>query len=107
MITNLKAEQYWKWRHKIAEMHHEETKVRQKQLTFALMEKDIEIQKHKSTIYKEQIKNQEEKYKDTKKEYEDIKKELEEYLGHSLNNCTISDETYEVTKLDDEVKPES
>jgi hypothetical protein len=99
-MANLKPEQYWLWRHKIEEMQHAETKLRNKQLTFALMEKDIEIQKHKAIIYKEQIKNAEEKLKTFKEEYEQIKKDLEQSLGMSLNNTSIDDITFEVKMLD-------
>lgn len=96
----VKEKNYWKWRHKIEEMQHAETKIHNSQIVFSLMEKDIEIQKLKAQIYRNVIKANEESHTAKKKEYEDIKLELEKELGRSLNGCSINDETLEVIQLD-------
>lgn len=94
----LKKDSYWNWRHKIEEMQHAETRLTVSRLNYAIMEKDIEAAKLRTQIFTQTIKAYENSCADRKKEYEDIKLKLEKEIGHSLNDCTISDVTYEVTQ---------
>lgn len=96
---------YWKWRHKIEEMHHAQTKIKVSTGQYSQMEKDLEIMRLKTQIFKQVIKNNEDSYNSFKKEYEDIKLMLETEIGQSLDGCSINDVTYEVIKLEnDELK---
>lgn len=100
-MTSLKPEQYWKWRHCIEIMNHNNTKVKLGQLMMSFMDKDVEIQKLKLELYKlNRFKVLEEQAEDSKKEYEALKKEIEQEIGQSLNNCVIDDNTFEVKNLD-------
>jgi hypothetical protein len=102
-MNTLQAGSYWKWRNKIEEMKHAETKIKAAQLMNSLMEKDVEILKLRAAIYKQTIKSHEDSHADLKKQYEEIKLELETEIGGSLNNCVIDDHTFEVKKLEDDL----
>lgn len=99
-MEKLKAESYWKWRHKIEEMNHADTKLLMSRLQYSHMEKDLEIARLKTLQFKQTIKMHEDNQTLAKKEYEDIKLELENEVGHSLNGFSIDDISYEVRKLE-------
>ena len=98
-VDKLSPGQYWEWRCTIEEMQHAKTRLEQKKMIQTLMEKEIEIQKLRSMVYKDQVKAEEEKHKSSVAEYEKFKAQLEKDLGRSLNNTSIDDITYEVHDL--------
>ena len=98
-VDKLSPGQYWEWRCTIEEMQHAKTRLEQKRMIQTLMEKEIEIQKLRSMVYKEQVKIEEDKHKTAVAEYDKFKAQLEQSLGRSLNNTAIDDITYEVKDL--------
>lgn len=98
-VDRLSPGQYWEWRCTIEEMQHAKTRLEQKRLMQALMEKELEVQKLKSMIFKEQIKLEEEKHKSSMAEYDRFKAKLEKDIGRSLSNTVIDDITYEIKDL--------
>lgn len=98
----LKESSYWKWRHKIEEMQHSETKLKVTRLSYSAMEKDLEIMRLKANAYQQIVKAASDACSSLKKEYEDIKLQLEEEIGQSLNGCVIDDVTLEVKKINDD-----
>lgn len=99
-MSKLSAEQYYEWRLAIEQMHHNETKLKSVRMMSALMEKDIEIQKLKQSLYKQTVKSQEDTFELSKKQYEELKSKIESQLGHSLSNCVIDEVTFEVKSLE-------
>lgn len=96
MKNKLNAGQYWEWRTTIEEMQHAATKLDNHRLMFALMDKDIEIQKLRLAAYKEQVRAAETRSEDAKKDYADQKAKLEKALGRSLTGVVIDDVTFEI-----------
>lgn len=97
----LTKEQYWKWMHKIEQMKHAETAYRAASLQFGMLEKDLEIQKLRMSLFKNQVQSKKDEIDLKKAEYELIKQELETDLGISLNNTVIDEVSLEVKKLED------
>ena len=102
VIGKLEAQEYWNWRFLIAEMQHEETKAKLKQQTLANMEKDMEIAKLRTFIYKKSVQDAQDKVKEKQLDYHQFKHGLEEKYGLSLNNASIDDITFEISKLSEE-----
>jgi hypothetical protein len=102
VIGKLEAAEYWNWRFLIAEMQHEETKAKLKSQVLSGMEKDLEIAKLKTFIYKKSIQDAQDKVKEAQLSYHEFKAQLEEKYGFSFNNTTINDITLEISKLDEE-----
>jgi predicted metal-binding transcription factor (methanogenesis marker protein 9) len=99
----LSPEQYYKWRNTISEMWLEESKLKEDGLRVIVMEKDAELSRLRTALYKSQTLNaQREKVSLARSEYERCKKELENQLGISLSGCVIDDVTFEVKMLEEE-----
>lgn len=101
-VKKLTPEQFWKWSNYIESMHHAETKLKCSQLMMNNMEKDVELQKLRNVVFRQQqVKSSEEKLSLKKAEYEEIKAQIEKELGLSLNGCVIDEVTFEVKKIDE------
>lgn len=100
-VKKLTPSQYWEWRSKIEELLHGELKVRHARQTYSLMEKDIEIAKLRTAIYKQTLKVHEDNQVETKKSYDELKKRLEDELGVSLNGTAIDEITFEIRPLEE------
>jgi hypothetical protein len=102
MSIQMKPEMYWEWRTSVEELQHEELKLNYSKLQLAMMEKDIEIGKLKSVLYRGQaVKNAQDRYDSVKKGYEIFRQELEKELGVDLKNKVIDEFTYEVKDIDE------
>lgn len=100
-VKKLSGEQFWKWSSSIEAMHHAETRLKCMQLMLNNMERELEIQKLRSVIFKaQQVKSAEEGVQLKKQHYEELKVEFEKELGMSLNGCVIDEVTFEVKKID-------
>lgn len=99
IVGQLSESQYYKWRFLMEEMLHWEFKIKYSRLYYSHMEKDIEIQRLKTAIHKNVIKDHEGMSDEKKKHYEDYRQELEKQLNLSLEECTIDDMTFEVRKI--------
>ena len=65
-----------------------------------LMTREIENKKLKLALFKKTLSSASDAVKAAEKEYGEMKERIEKEIGMSLNNCVISDMTYEVKKLD-------
>lgn len=97
----LTAQQFWEWREKIEEMRHAETQEKVAQLQLALMEKDAEIAKLKTILFKNTIKHHKDAIDLKKRQYEECKAEIEKGLGFSLNGKSIDEITFEIKDLEE------
>lgn len=96
----LSSTQYWEWREKIEEMQHAETKLKCNQLQQALMEKDAEILKLKTALFKQVVKQAQDVSNEKKDQYNKCKEEIEKSLGISLNGKSIDETTFEIKDLE-------
>lgn len=94
----LTPEEYWEWRCSINDINLEEQKMEVFVQKLELMAKDIEIQRLRYLLMKENKRQFEEKVEATKKEYNNYKKKLEEKYELSLEDCVIN-EVFEIVKL--------
>lgn len=104
VIGKLKPEQYWEWRTTISEMECAKHKNVSNELRWEMMLKDIEISKLKTAIYKNTVEASRGMYDKAKEEYEAMKTKIEKDLGISLSGAVIDDTTFEVKKLEEDVK---
>lgn len=96
VVGALTPAQYWEWRESIEEMFHAKTKAELSACKLSLMEKDIEISKLRSIIYKETVKAHGKLREDSAKRYEMLRARLEGELGYSLADKVIDELTFEV-----------
>lgn len=100
IIGKLKPANYWEWRTLIAEMQNANLELKAKEHLLALMEKDLELYRLKTAMFKRDMESSKERVVQTKNDYEEYKKKLETKIKHSLNNCVIDDISHEVRKID-------
>ena len=98
-IGQLTEKQYFAWKNKLLELQVVEKNAKIVDLQFALMEKDIEVAKLKSLIFKENVRNRHSDVQTQKREYTEFKQELSKEVDFSLENVIIDEITYEV-KID-------
>lgn len=104
IIPKLTPAEYWEWRTSISEMScAKESKV-VTELKWELMNRDLEIARLKSAMFRATVEGARGRADIAKQEYENMKKRLEDRLGISLNGKSIDDITYEIRDLEEEVK---
>lgn len=101
ILGQLEAKDYWLWRHLISEMQHEETKSQLVRTKAAVMEKELEIARMKSQMYKEVIKQYDANRDLAKKAYEEYRASLEQKLGFELKDCVVDEVTFEVKRFEE------
>lgn len=99
MRNKLTAAEYWEYRLSAEEIGHAETQLQLKHKTFALMDKDIEIQRLKLGLYRSVINIASEGVSQKKKDYEIFKEELEKKLGQSISGKIIT-EDFKIEEID-------
>lgn len=98
----LKPEMYWEWRCTINEMDLAKKECDVNYLKFEMMNKDLEIARLRTMLFKTGLGVLQEKANLAKNEYEKMKAKIEAETGVSLNGCVIDDVTFEIKKLDQE-----
>lgn len=94
----LKPVDFWKWKAHVEVMKHAETKVDLAIAKAALMEKNIETDRYKAILFKQQSMAAVQEVKNSaKKEYEEILEAIEKKLGTKLAGKVINEVTLEVT----------
>lgn len=100
VLGKLTAEQYYRWRFVMEEMLHAETKTKMARMQHSAMEKDVELLKMRTALYKHVTKDVEDSAKLKKEQYNKVREELEACAGTALDeNIVIDDVTFEIKKL--------
>lgn len=99
MRKKLKEAEYWEYRLSSEEISHAETQLKLKHKTFALMDKEIEIQKLKLGLYRNVINSASENVAHKKQAYLEFKEGLEKKIGQSLSGKIIT-EDFEIVEID-------
>jgi len=92
--------EYWEWRTTIAEWNKGKEELKNRLLLQTSMEKDIEIARLKTALFKHDTENFKAEVGLLEKEYKSFKVKLEERLEASLDGCVINN-NFEVIKLED------
>jgi hypothetical protein len=92
-------EQYLLWALKIEELQHAKTKLSAVEQKWSVLEKQCEIERLKSALFKSTIEQSKSGVSLAEKAYQDVKLELENQLGMSLSGTSIDDVTLEINKL--------
>lgn len=99
ILGSLTPEQYWEWRFKIAEMQLAERATKIVEAQHALLQKDMEILRLNTSLFRRNIDAAEATQLANKNAYQAHRTDLEEKLGFNLTDCVIDEVTYEVRKL--------
>lgn len=99
--VKLSPEQYWEWRTTIAEMQTAEKELKLKGAQYEGQQKDLEIVRLKSALFRHTMMSADAAFKQHQEEYKRFKAELEDSLGVSLDNKVIDEVTFEIKELPD------
>ena len=89
----------WEWKYnlnklKLSDINRERVRLKRESMT-----KDKEILELKLKLFKSNIESADRLKLESKNEYEVVKEKLEKFIGFSVEECVIDDETLEVKKL--------
>ena len=96
--NKLKPVQFYQWRLSVEQLMHAQTKKVLVEHKVAIMKKDIDIAQMKMSEVLSKLRSDVE-VKGANAEYKRLKADIEKELGRSLDNCTIDEYTFEITKL--------
>jgi hypothetical protein len=99
IIGKLDRADYWEWRTTVTELQLAQMEAEREAFKVATMEKDLEIARLKTTLYRRSLDGVQAKLDAAEREYARYTETLETKLGLSLKNTVIDDVTYEVKKF--------
>lgn len=92
--------QYFRWKNSILEMQLQEQKRDVSKVHLSSMEKDLEIQRLKTILFKtNKVNSEEDSYSLKKQQYQNLRLDLEKELGFSLTEVVIDEISLEIKKL--------
>lgn len=91
---------YWQWRTTIEEVKVAKLDRRRVELEKQTMLQDIEIKQLRLKLFQKVIEKAEQEVISVDAEYKRMREEVEKAVGMSLEDCVISDVTFEVKKLE-------
>lgn len=96
VIGTMTPAQFWEWRESVEELMHSKTKAELMVCKHRLMEKTIEVEALRTSIFKQTVKAHQDASLEAGKRYDTLRAKLETDLGFTLTDKVIDELTFEV-----------